>query len=295
MLGETLALLAAVAYGCAGVSIVHSKTTAQGDNGVFLSVVITLIASGVLWLGWGTTSAVTLKSAEGLWAAAFFALAGFASNIFGRQAMYRATEKIGAVRAGLLRRLIPVFALPCAYMLLSQIPNWRTVLGGAIVIAGVVFYMRPSLKLSRTLPSIGVVLGLLSAAAYALAYCLRAAGLHTVPDAALGTLIGASIAVVWFMNATMVRHGVRQGFWHLTSDRTPAHWRTAIALSAGQLLQFFALKFTSVATVAILGSLEVLFSATLVLLVSRCEAVEIKKLLLASAFAALGTALLVVG
>lgn len=99
MLGETLALLAAAAYGCAGVSIVHSKTTAQGDNGVFLSVVITLIASGVLWLGWGTTSAVTLKSAEGLWAAAFFALAGFASNIFGRQAMYRATEKIGAVRA----------------------------------------------------------------------------------------------------------------------------------------------------------------------------------------------------
>ena len=209
--------------------------------------------------------------------------------------MYRATEKIGAVRAGLLRRLIPVFALPCAYMLLSQIPTWRTVLGGAIVIAGVVFYMRPSLNLSRRLPSIGVVLGLLSAAAYALAYCLRAAGLRTVPDAALGTLVGASIAVVWFMYATMAKHGVRQGFWHLTSDRTPAHWRTAIALSAGQLLQFFALKFTSVATVAILGSLEVLFSATLVLLVSRCEALEIKKLLLASAFAALGTALLVVG
>ena len=61
------------------------------------------------------------------------------------------------------------------------------------------------------------------------------------------------------------------------------------------MLQFFALKFTSVATVAILGSLEVLFSAALVLIVNRCEAVEIKRLLLASAFAALGTTLLVVG
>ena len=80
------------------------------------------------------------------------------------------------------------------------------------------------------------------------------------------------------MNATMVRHGVRQGFWHLTSDRTPAHWRTAIALSAGQLLQFFALKFTSVATVAILGSLEVLFSAALVLLSADVKPLRSKTL-----------------
>ena len=53
MTGEEFALLAALSYGLAGVTIVKGKAMAQGDNSVFLSVVVTAVASGLLWLGRG--------------------------------------------------------------------------------------------------------------------------------------------------------------------------------------------------------------------------------------------------
>ena len=38
MTGEAFAVLAALAYGVAGVAIVQGRPMARGDNGVFLSV-----------------------------------------------------------------------------------------------------------------------------------------------------------------------------------------------------------------------------------------------------------------
>ena len=48
MPGEVLALLAALAYGAAGLSIVMGKAGARGDNGVFLSVLVTAAVLSVV-------------------------------------------------------------------------------------------------------------------------------------------------------------------------------------------------------------------------------------------------------
>ena len=113
MLGETLALLAAAAYGCAGVSIVHSKTTAQGDNGALFVGGHDTDRFRCTLARMGTTSAVTLKRrGRSLGPLHFLHWQGL-RQIFsdGKPCIVR-PKKIGAVRAGLLRRLIPVFALP---------------------------------------------------------------------------------------------------------------------------------------------------------------------------------------
>lgn len=292
MSGELLAVLAALAYGVAGVSIVQSKATARGDNGVFLSVVLTALLSCVLWLGWGSIEAAALVTPEGRKGLAVFALAGVFSTVLGRQTMYRATERIGAVRAGLLRRLTPLFALPCAFVLLGEVPGGLTLTGGGLVLAGVLIYMRPSTGRTGPVPAAGLLLGVLSPLAYALAYTLRGLGLDVLPDAALGTCIGAMVGALWFLGAAVLRRGLGPGLHVLTVDRGAGHWLTALALSAGQILQFFALKAAPVVSVALLGTLEVVFSALIVVAVTRGETVAITRLVVAALLGMAGTALL---
>ena len=292
MTGEIFALLAAVAYGIAGVTIVKGKATARGDNGLFLSVMATALLTWTLWLGWGEVPLRRLSEPGHLRALAIFALAGLFSTVLGRLTMYRATERIGAVRASLLRRLTPVFALFCAFLLLAEIPDGPTLAGGAIIMVGVLWYWRSPAGKSARLFDAGMVLGTASAFFYAFAYTLRSLGLDTLPDAALGTLTGAIVGGVWFLAAAFVRRGAVAGMRYLLRDCGVWHAATAVALSVGQTLQFFALKFTSVTVVAVLGTLEVFFSAILVLGFFPGETIPRRRLVLAGTAAAIGTAIL---
>ncbi|MCI5112297.1 MAG: DMT family transporter [Marivita sp.] len=292
MTGEVYALLAAAAYGVAGVTIVRSKASARGDNGVFLSVVATAALTWALWFGWGEVPARTLLAPESRQALVIFALAGLFSTVLGRVTMYRATERIGAVRASLLRRLTPVFALLCALVLLAEVPDARTIIGGAIILAGVMCYWQRPRR--RTGPGFdpGLLLGIGSAFFYALAYTMRSLGLDTLPDAAFGTFIGALVGSLWFFGAAVVRRGPRAGVGHLLRDHGRWHCATALALSVGQTLQFFALKSAPVSIVAVLGTLEVFFSAGLVMVFAHSEPIPRKRLALAATTAAAGTAIL---
>lgn len=295
MTGEALAVLAAFSYSLAGVLIVRGKVTAQGDNGVFISVVMTAVISGLLWLYRGTLEGADILTAEGLWAVGIFALAGVMANVLGRQSMYRATERIGAVRTGLLRRLTPLFALPCAFLILGETPDPATLLGGAIVLMGVLFYMRMPTGMTLAGPDAGpgLALGILSALAYALAYSFRGLGLETAPDAALGTYIGATVGAAWGLSAAMIGKGFKRGWQFITTDRSPRHLQAALALTTGQLLQFFALKYATVLSVSVLGTLEVLFSALFVWLITGRKPVAILRLGVAVLMTMGGTALMV--
>ncbi len=284
--------MAALAYGLAGVSIVRSKSAAKGDNGVFLSVVLTAAISCVLWLGWGSMSAYIVLEDNGWLAIVIFGLAGLFSNVLGRQTMYRATALTGAVSAGLLRRLTPLFALPCGFFFLGEKPGLLTLLGGALVLWGVLMYMRPFSSAASKVSITGVSLGVLSSLAYALAYTFRSLGLEFLPDAILGTFIGALVGVLWILLFTISKKGIRLGFAYLTHDFSFQYWRTASLLSVGQLLQFFALKSANVVSVAVLGTLEVIFSALFILFITKCEQIAVKRLLCAIVLAMAGTFLI---
>ncbi|MDB2408130.1 EamA family transporter [Jannaschia sp.] len=276
--GEALALLAALFSALAGVAIGRAKPTARGDNGVFLSVLATLSLSLAIWAILGTTRLGDLTP----WVVALFALAGLCSVVLGRLTMYRATERIGPISASLLRRLTPIFAVPAAFLLLGEVPSGLALLGGGLILAGVAFYLGAPGPLGR----VGLALGVASAAFYATAYSLRAAGLAVLPDAALGTAIGALIGLVWFPLAALWGAGLRS----LVVDRGPWHLTAAAALTIGQVLQFFALGHAPVATVAVLGALDALFAA--LLMRAFGTPVALGRLALATTLAAIGTALI---
>lgn len=293
MSGEGFALLAAFCYGLAGVTIVKGKVTARGDNGVFLSVLVTASLTGGLWLGRGEIPASALAHPENRKAIAIFAMAGLLSTVLGRTTMYRATEQIGPVATSLLRRLTPVFAVPLAMVLLAEFPNGQMLLGAGLVLAAILLYLGSPVQSLVASQRLGWLLGVGSAAFYAASYTLRSYGLDWLPDAALGTCIGALAGVLWFVLAAALRKDRTTRLCQLIVDRGRWHWITAIALSAGQTLQFFALKSASVVAVATLGALEVFFTVALAALFFG-EKQSIKaRFLGAAGLAVVGTALLV--
>ncbi len=293
MHGEVYALFAAMAYGIAGVTILKGKETARGDNGVFLSVVLTAALTFALWLGWGRVSVAQLRTPDALLPLAIFAVAGLFSTVLGRVTMYRATEKIGAISASFLRRLAPVFALPFAFLLVSEMPTALAFLGAVLVLGSAGLYLWQPAALPVATDRVGLMLGVGSAAFYAAAYTLRSYGLDHLPDAAFGTFVGALVGCLWFLGAALLGSQPKARLHRLLIDRGCWHWMTAVALSAGQTLQFFALKSAPVVTVTTIGALEVFFSAALIAVLFGRTTLRIGRLLAAGILAAIGAALLV--
>jgi drug/metabolite transporter (DMT)-like permease len=281
--GEGYAIASAALYGLAGVAIAAGRGRARGDNGVFLSILVTTALTVWLWLGWGRGWPTGEGATRGL---VLFALAGLASTILGRVALYRATERIGAVGASLFRRLIPVFSLPVAFGLLGEIPDAGVLLGGGLILAGVLSYSGLPSGLGA---ASGILLGTGSALFYALAYSLRRLGMDAVPDPALGALVGAAVGVVGMPALAVLRRQRRDALRALIVDRGRWHWLAAVSLGAGQTLQFFALQGTTVSRVAVLGALDLVFSAALAGLVLRSEHLDWRRFGLSGGLALLGT------
>ncbi|NUH63891.1 DMT family transporter [Sulfitobacter sp. S0837] len=290
MSGELYALLAALAYGFAGVAITKGRATARGDNGLFLSVIATALLSGLIWVLWGTVS-VRAMSADSLRPMALFALAGLMATVFGRLFMFKATERTGPVIAGLLRRLTPVFGLLLGYLFLSEWPGEVTLAGAAIVTGAVLVYLRPASLNEASFSRIGLAFGVGSAAAYAFAYTLRSAALESLPDAAFGTFVGALVGGFCILAAALLRQG-QAPLRTLLVDRGRWHLLTAAALSSGQFLQFLALKTASVVTVATLGTLEVFFAAMILRWMTGARPANLWRLVTAGSAALVGTAIM---
>lgn len=292
MSGEIHALLAALAYGFAGVAIARGKRAARGDNGVFLSVVMTAALTGAIWAIWGSIPARALARMDSVGAVGVFIAAGLMSTVFGRMLMFRATERTGPVTASLLRRLTPVFGLPLAFVVLSELPDGLTLAGAVLVMASVFLYLPGGAIRTGTVSRSGLIFGVGSAAAYALAYTLRSSALVSLPDAALGTCIGALAGLVWILGGALLRRDRPRHLRNLTIDRGRWHVLAAVALSTGQFLQFLALKSASVVSVATLGTLEVFFAAVILWWMTGNRPENLGRLLAAGAMALAGTAVM---
>lgn len=290
-MGELFALCSAACYGMAGVTIARSRNQRRGDGGVFLSVLVTALLTGALWLLAG--SAPVLPADGTHWRAlGLFAVAGVCATVLGRLFMYRSTEILGPVGAAMLRRLIPLFAIPLAILLIGDWPGPAELAGGGLVLAGVFAFSGSAAPVGALA---GLSLGLLSAASYALSYGLRKLGLMQLPDPLLATCAGASAGCLCYLGWACL-YGSSDRRWtrlhYLLADRSAGFLGTALLLSAGQTLQLAALLHTSVTSVALIGALDVLFSALFAALLLRQRLQPTPHGLIAALLVGLGSALL---
>ena len=154
MIGEAFAALSAVCYGFSGAAIAKGAkarpATAGTDNGVFLSVLVTTVFSAVLWAVLGTHETWPAQRAPIAMAIAAFVVAGLLATVLGRLANFRAIAAVGAIRASLFRRLIPVFSAFLAFFLLGERYSPMALGGMALVLCSV------ALTLTRNLATVSM-------------------------------------------------------------------------------------------------------------------------------------------
>lgn len=301
LIGELFAVFAAFCYSFGSVAIAkNARDNGGSGNAVLLSVVLTAVISGVLWLFMGPP-----LSGDGfslLKGVGYFALAGILSTVLGRLFFFRSVELVGAIETGLMRRLIPVFAAALAVVLLGeQITIWIG-LAFVLVFSGVAIAVFPASRQRgtdagavaqvRRQQTTGRVFAVTSAASYGGSYVTRKFGMQWLPDPLAGAFIGAVTGLAWFCLAAPFSEEYRGYLKGLF--RKPAIWQTvaACSISIGQTSQFVALKFTSVTVVAIIGTIEVFLSVWLAAYVVKTEPRPGRGFVIASLLAMAGVVVL---
>lgn len=304
MIGELFAGLAALAFGISGAAVAKGALTGRGhgDNGAFLSVLVTFAFAFVLWLVLGSEGLLRPWD-EGMWqGVALFLVAGLLSTVLGRLTMFSAVANAGVIAAGLLRRLTPLFASALAFLVLGEAISLTTAVGMAAVMLSILAVVARKGPASRNgagtgaaRPRLGQAMGALSAFSYACSFVVRKIAMTAVPDALLGTFVGAVAALGWY--AAMALRPGRYRAAVLGLRRGTGRWQVlaAFSMSIGQVLQFLALHNADIAVVSIIGSLEVFVSAWLAAYVLRTERPPDRTTIVAACVATAGVALIVLG
>lgn len=298
-MGEIYALLSAASFGVAGAAVAKGAPTAKGDNGVFLSIVLTLALSGLLWLAFGI-DLNTVDSRRALFVGiSYFVAAGVLATVFGRLTNFRSIALTGAIRSSLFRRLIPVFSTALAFVLLGERYSPLVLAGMVLILCSIALamwvrtpqaaVMVPTLPMSQL--RLGLVFGTASAFCYALAYIARKLAMEHMEDAALGAFIGALTGVIWYIFASAISSRYRLSLLSVFKNAGVWQWLAALGMSFGQILLFFALLSAPVAIVAIIGSLEMFVGAYLAAFLFKSEPVPGRAMVFATLIAATGAAL----
>ena len=305
-LGEIFAIISAFFYAFSSVAIIRNLEGGGTENGAYLSVVMTAALSGGLWLIIGNDLPVGSKA---VWiGVGFFVVAGLLANLFGRMLMFRSIELLGVIETGILRRLIPVFAFALAVIVLGERITTSVGIGFVLVfsaVAVVVFNSRTPAAMADAAPQLtardprnlrtGRIIGVASTASYGGAYVSRKIALQDLPDPLLGTFIGAVTGLV--LGQINNRFKRRKRIAPQSGLRRPRPWQliAAVTVSLGQMAQFFALNYTTVTSVAIIGTVEMFMAAWLSAVLLKSERKPGLIFAIASVLALIGTIVIALG
>jgi drug/metabolite transporter (DMT)-like permease len=252
----------------------------KGDNGTLLSVVVTAIASGLVWLALGGDIAANGSSSDVWLGAIWFAVSGLLSTAVGRIFFYRSVHDLGVVHAAAVRRINPFFSVLLAWLVLGELINLTMGLGLGLIATSFIMLLVARYRLGRRIPEraevpvapvAGYIYGVASGGAYAFGLLARKFGLAGIANPSLGTFIGALAAIIFYVIASAWVADYRRAFRDLITTINPWQLLAALLISAGQITQFAALQYTTVLRVAIISSLEIFISILLAVYVFRTE------------------------
>lgn len=302
-MGELLAVVATALFAFANISIgrIYRGTAARG--GAFLSMLMTFCLSAIVWLVIGLRSELALPSQSAL---GWFVLAGVLTAFVGRVFLFESIRHLGAVRGSAIKRLNPMFSVILGVLLLGDLISLPMALGIGLIAASFIVLIRQSLQAeaqagssssaSGTLnrvANLGYLHGPVSAFAYASGYVARKQGLLEMPDAVLGTMIGAAAGVVCFCVLAIVVTTMRAELHRTFREFRPWLWLAGLFTSAGQLLYFAALNYSTISKIALITSMEVFVTMFLTRLMLRGEEPLPRDVVIAASLGVLGTMLVI--
>lgn len=275
-MGELVALFSAACFAAANVTITRGSDRRSADNGAFLSILMTGLLSAAAMALFRPPQGVHAANLRGvLW----FALSGLFTIFVGRVFLYASVQHLGAVRASAIKRLNPVFSVLLGIILLGEpvdMPMWvgmALIFASFALLAAEAWRARPpradgsvegrTASGLRTLANMGYFYGPVSALAYAVGYLARKQGLIAMPDPNFGTLIGAVAGALSFVGASAFVDSYRTALRSTFARWNPWLVTAAVMSSLGQILSFVALNYSTISRVALITSIEVVFTLLL--------------------------------
>ena len=305
--GEAFALLSAFFFAGSGVAVAKgaARSGGHGDHGALVSIIITAMAAAAVWAVAPDTGAIPAAGGALYAGLAWFALSGVLTIFLGRTLLYQSIAYVGAIRASMVLRLNPFFAVLLAAILLGEAISGTAGAGMVMIMLSFLLLLRrtfgpgaaekngvrPELRPSP----FHYVFGPASAFSYALGNIGRKHALSIIPDSSFGTLISALAGLVSFAVAALFVSRYRAAFLGILGNTT--RWQVAAGLcaSAGQLSLFAAIKHIEVSRAVMIGSLEIFLSMFLAVYVLKTEKRPDAMTLVAACWAMLGVMLVATG
>lgn len=290
-------------FATANIAIIRGFDGRTRSGGAFVSIVITFMLSFTIWglaglrNGWSPITGA---------AVAWFALAGVLTIVFGRVFLYASIQHLGAVKASAIKRLNPFFSVLLGVLLLGESLNRGLLTGMALICLSFYVLVRQTLRaeppregdtdgpssLAR-LKNLGYLYGPVSAFAYAAGYVARKQGLLILPDAALGTMLGAVTGIVVFVAASRFASSYREDIRQTFATLNPWLLLAGVLSSLGQLSYFVALSHSSISKIALITSMEVFVTMFLSVVVFRSKEKLSRDVIAAAVLAVAGTVLVI--
>ncbi len=292
-------------FASANLFIARGSTRETQDNGAFLSILITTAMASILWLYFGLRDGWLPVRMAGV---AWFAAAGVLTMFIGRVFVFASVQHLGAVRASAVKRLNPMFSVLLGVSVLGETLDAPTIAGMLLIFSSFGLLVRQSMRaanigaadssgsrraLMGKLVNLGYVYGLVSALAYATGYVARKQGLTQMPDAAFGTMIGAVVGALVFVLTSGFVGSYRQALRSTFKAVSPWLVGAGVMSSAGQILFFLALNYSSISRVALITSMETFVTILLMVVIFRSREGLTGSVLLAAGLGSIGTALIV--
>lgn len=193
-MGFVLGVAAAFFFSSASVLVRVGQRSRANDDGVFMSVLVNVVALGLV--------ALTLDLPPWSWEATVaFVIGGVIGTAVGRTAMLRAVRLVGASRSNAFIAATPAVAAFSGWLLLGETLTLLEFVGAAIVISGLLWLVRArsagaGLGAHDTVPLTHYLIAAITPLAFGTAFAFRKWGLERFDSAVMGAFLGASSAYV---------------------------------------------------------------------------------------------------
>lgn len=301
LLGDALALASASCFALSNIAISRGARPGSGDNGAFVSLLLTSLIAGAGWIAMGAARGFEPVTACAL---LWFAGAGVFTAFIGRVFFYASVQHLGAMRSAAMKRLNPFFAVVLGVLVLGESLTGGMGIGLALIAASFAVLVAGGRSgrggeaagegawRARVLNA-GYVYAPISALGYSTGYLLRKMGLAEAHDALLGAAVGCIVGALLFV-ATAAFSREYAAAVRATFAR-PNGWLigAGVMSSFGQILYFAALGESPMSRVALISSVEVFVTLFLGAVVLRRRETLTPGLVLAAVLGFAGTAFIV--
>ncbi|HZZ91511.1 MAG TPA: DMT family transporter [Usitatibacter sp.] len=263
--GDALAIASATSFSLANILIARGSRPEGGDNGAFLSLLVTAAIAGAGWAIEGTVRGFEpVTRAALLW----FAGAGVFTAFIGRVFYYASVQALGAMRSSAMKRLNPFFSVLLGVLVMRDAMNGSMLTGLVLIASSFIVLVAGawrrgaarSDRLERVrgrVLSWGYFYGPISALGYATGYMLRKMGLAEAHDAMLGAAVGCLVGALLFLVTAAFNREYARAVKATFGPPNPWLIAAGVMSSFGQILYFYALNASTMSRVALLSAMEI--------------------------------------